>query len=153
MDKLSKEVEHLKELSKLNVAKNCVDLQRHGITTSNYYSVSYDIEYIQNTPIEVYCDFDKNTTEIKHDMEDIRNIQPCEDTKCCLDLNITYGQSEDTRQIKTLISQSKECYQRIEFDCKNDTMKLEHLSTVKWYDSRGMNRYSFSDQKNGLGLP
>ena len=72
VEKLESIVEHLQELSKMNVASSCEDLALYGVNKSGYYMVDYD-EHNQNAPpTNVFCRFDGDGsifTEIIHNSQ------------------------------------------------------------------------------------
>ena len=62
-------VEHLQELSKMNVASSCEDLALYGVNKSGYYMVDYDGHNQNAPPTNVFCRFDGDGsifTEIIH---------------------------------------------------------------------------------------
>ena len=126
-----RKVDYLMQVSKLNVAKGCQDLKNHGVTASGNYNVDYDEKHMGLGPIQVFCNFEKNTTEIGHDQESEVTIETCSHENC-LDLNITYNSNME--QIQNLISQSLECYQDITFNCKKAPLKLNDVSFARWFD-------------------
>ena len=125
-----KKVEYLMQISKLNVANSCQDLKDHGVTLSGNYNIDYDQNHNGLAPIEVFCNFEKNTTEIGHDQESQVTIETCSHENC-LDLNITYNVNME--QIQNLISQSLKCYQDITFNCKKAPLKLNDISFARWF--------------------
>ena len=72
---LEERVEKLEQLSKFKTLRTCQELASRGLTLSGLYEVDPDGEGIG--PIEVFCDFSTNTTQILHDKEDMIKIDKC----------------------------------------------------------------------------
>lgn len=61
MVKANKDIEddlnHLKQLSKLNTVRTCEEMKEYGVDESGFYLVDPDGPLIGQEPIMVYCDF------------------------------------------------------------------------------------------------
>ena len=94
VEQLKTTVEHLEEISKLNVASSCEDLKLHSVTTSGNYMIDLDGINRKAPPTEVFCRFDEDGnvfTEIIHDKQDVIVMEECLDNHDkCLDINLTY---------------------------------------------------------------
>ena len=104
-------VQVLKELGKLKPMKNCQELQDQGVSTSGSYYIDADGDGLGQKPFAAQCDFEGNaTTILRHDLVPLvveSNVQ----------VELNYQVPKD--QMKSLIKQSKECYQNVKFDCFN----------------------------------
>ena len=118
-DENEKDVEarlnHLEELSKLTKARTCEELSKYGIQTSGEYTLDPDGDLVGFHPITVYCDFERNVTEILHDSEFAIKIERCSEGPGCFKYNITH--LAPMPQIKAIMDLSESCTQSIEFAC------------------------------------
>ena len=80
-DPLEDRVEKLEQLSKYKTLHTCHELASRGVTLSGVYDVDPDGDGIGQPPIQAYCNFRTNTTEITeifHGKEELLKIDKCD---------------------------------------------------------------------------
>ena len=83
-DNLEGRVEKLEQLSKFKTLRTCQELASRGLTLSGLYEVDPDGDGIGHAPIQVYCDFQSNTTQVLHDKEEMIKIEKCPGVGCAV---------------------------------------------------------------------
>ena len=133
-------IEHLIQVSKMNLARTCQHLAMFGVTKSGKYEIDPDGILYGSESIEVYCDFTTNTTHILHD-EPIIQVEKC-DGYGCSKSNITY--STPKSQIDELINLSETCTQTIDISCFSAPLLDKDGNRAWWIDSNGLKHYFFN---------
>ena len=141
-DDFEERLGHVEEVSKLKTPRTCYELWEHGVKTSADYFLDPDGELIGNPPILAYCDFEKGTTEIRHDKEFEIKVEKCDSGPGCAKYEINY--SANMAQIQSLIQLSETCSQSIRFGCFLAPLKFEGVSFGWWLDKNSDPRYYFS---------
>ena len=113
-DALEDRVEKLEEIAKYKTLRTCNELSNRGLTLSGIYSIDPDGEGIGYEPIEVYCNFEKGTTEVFHDKEEMIKIEKCSNVGCA---SYDFNYYAPPQQIEALINLSQSCYQDLSFGC------------------------------------
>ena len=146
VDENEKDVEqrlnHLEELSKLTKARTCEELSKYGIQTSGRYTLDPDGDLVGLRPITVYCDFERNVTEILHDSEFTVKIEKCSDGPGCFKYDLTYFASMP--QIQAIMDLSESCTQSIDFGCFLAPLEFEGNQLGWWSDKYGNPNYYFN---------
>ena len=133
---------HLEELSKLTKARTCEELSKYGIQTSGRYTLDPDGDLVGLRPITVYCDFERNVTEILHDSEFTVKIEKCSDGPGCFKYDLTYFASMP--QIQAIMDLSESCTQSIDFGCFLAPLEFEGNQLGWWSDKYGNPNYYFN---------
>ena len=121
----------------LRSSRTCQDLANLGITQSGRYKIDPDGPE-KERPIEVYCNFTTNTTEIAHNQTNEVEIEK----------NLSFGVNFDYQvpmgQVQALIDLSEDCEQSIRFDCfLAPLMSLGNEPKGSWKDQNGNERTFF----------
>lgn len=137
---LEERVEKLEQLSKFKTLRTCQELAGRGLTLSGLYEVDPDGEGIGYGPIEVFCDFSTNTTQILHDKEDMIKIDKCNDIGCAI-YEMNYFAPKE--QIDALISLSESCHQDLDFGCFMAPLRFDDVDQGYWTDWHGNTQVFF----------
>ena len=132
----------MKEAAKiLRSSRTCQDLVNLGITQSGRYEIDPDGPENEE-PIEVYCDFNANTTEIVHDKANQSLVIPEVGQEFNFEVNFDY--QVPMGQVQALIELSEACEQSIRFDCfLTPLMSFGNDSKGSWKDRNGTARTFF----------
>ena len=126
---------HLEEVSKTKALRTCHELAKSGVTISGNYFIDPDGELIGHKPIQVFCDFTKGTTEVRHDKEFMLKIDHC-DQPGCAEYEIIYNGHME--QIQSLIDLSEACTQSLNYGCYLAPLTMENTNFGWWTDKRGI---------------
>ena len=143
---LEDRVEKLEQLSKYKTLRTCQELASRGVTLSGVYDIDPDGDGIGQPPIQAYCDFTTNTTEIFHDKEELLKIENC-DTIGCAVYDIYYFAPQE--QIDALVSLSKSCYQDLNFGCFMAPLQFDAIDQGYWLDRNGDVQIFFDGNNQG----
>ena len=97
-------------------------------------------------PIEVFCDFSTNTTQILHDKEDMIKIDKCNDIGCAI-YEMNYFAPKE--QIDALISLSESCHQDLDFGCFMAPLRFDDVDQGYWTDWDGNTQVFFHGNNPG----
>ena len=123
------------------MSKSCQELAQKGTSLSGMYNIDPDGDGIGQDPIQVYCDFETNSTQILHDKEDMIEIEKCSGIGCAV-YDLTY--QAPPAQISTLISLSENCYQDLSYNCFLAPLKFEGIDLGFWKDKNGDKQVFFN---------
>ena len=140
-----KDVNYLKQISKIKLARTCEELAKAGITESGDYELDPDGPMTGELPIWVACDFTTNSTTIKQDLKNAIEIEICETGPGCSSVKVEYESS--MKQIETLKSLSLFCWQEIEFLCSFAPLNFNGVSLAWWAD-KNSNNYTIGEPYN-----
>ena len=129
---VNKDLNFLKEMSKLTSVKNCQDLKENGINITGEVEVDPDGPQTGEPPISVVCHED-GTTEIGQEVKE--EIENCVHSGCH-EVTVDYGASE--QQIRNLIQTSESCSQPISFKCFSSALKFRSVNIGWWTGQDGM---------------
>jgi len=146
---LEDRVQHLEDLSRVKVLRSCDEYSQYGLNASGLFYIDPDGDLIGHEPIEVYCDFEEKSTQIKHDSEFIVDIPHCEG-QYCYSLNITY--TAPLSQIKTLMDLSERCEQEITFNCFQSALSIEDTPVGVWINRDGGQETYYVGENHGSHL-
>ena len=133
-DNLEERVEKLEELSKYKTLRTCQELANRGLSLSGIYEVDPDGEGIGFAPIEVFCDFESNTTQVFHDKEDLIKVEKCDGVGCAT-YEMNYFAPKE--QINALMALSETCYQDLDFGCFMAPLRFDDVDQGFWTDKNG----------------
>ena len=145
-DYIEERVEKLEQMSKYKTLRTCQELASRGLTLSGIYEIDPDGNTIGLGPIQVYCDFATNTTQIFHDKENEIEIGKCGDVGCA---SYKMKYSAPKEQIDALKSLSQICYQEIDFKCFLAPLRSESIDHGYWIDSNGNPQSFFNGNHPG----
>ena len=145
-DSIEERVEKLEQLSKYKTLRTCQELASRGLTLSGIYEIDPDGADIGLGPIQVYCDFATNTTQIFHDKEDEIEIAKC-GTVGCAKYQLNY--SAPREQIEALVSLSQTCYQQIDYNCFLAPLHFDGVDNGVWIDKNGQPQSFFNGNHPG----
>ena len=130
------------------LSKSCHELAEKGasLSDSGMYNIDPDGESIGQDPIQVYCDFETNSTQILHDKEEMIEIEKCSGIGCAV-YDLTY--QAPLAQISALISLSENCYQDLSFGCFLAPLQFEGEDNGFWTDNNGDNQAFFNGAHPG----
>ena len=143
---LEDRVEKLEQLSKYKTLRTCHELASRGVTLSGVYDIDPDGDGIGQPPIQAYCDFTTNTTEIFHDKEELLKIEKCNTVGCAV-YDINYFAPQE--QIDALVSLSKSCYQDLNFGCFMAPLQFDGIDQGYWLDRNGDVQIFFDGDNQG----
>jgi len=146
---LEERVSHLEDLAMIKSLRSCHEYSLYGITTSGLFTIDPDGDLVGLEPIEVYCDFQEQTTQVMHDKEYVVDIPHCEDDYCYR-LNISY--SAPLEQIKTLIELSDTCDQEISFSCFLSALYDTDTPIGAWINRNGDPEIYFEGANHGTHM-
>jgi len=113
------------------------------------FTIDPDGDLVGLEPIEVYCDFQEQTTQVMHDHEFVVDIPHCEDDYCYR-LNISY--SAPLEQITTLIELSETCDQEITFSCFLSALYDTDTPIGAWINRNGDPEIYFDGANHGTHM-
>ena len=145
-DSIEERVEKLEQLSKYKTLRTCQELASHGLTLSGIYEIDPDGADIGLGPIQVYCDFATNTTQIFHDKEEEIEIAKCGTVGCA---TYTMNYSAPKEQIDALKALSQSCAQEIEYKCFLAPLRSESIDHGYWQDQNGDNQIFYNGNHPG----
>ena len=148
-DPLEDRVEKLEQLSKYKTLRTCHELASRGVSLSGVYEIDPDGDGIGQPPIQAYCDFTTNTTQIFHDKEELLKIDKCDSVGCAVyDMNYFAPQE----QIDALVSLSQSCYQDLNFGCFMAPLEFDGIDQGYWLDRNGDVQVFFDGDHPGQHL-
>ena len=148
-DNLEQRVEKLEELSKYKTLRTCQELANRGLTLSGVYEVDPDGEGIGYAPIEVFCNFETNTTQVFHDKEDMIKVEKC-DSVGCATYSMNYFAPKE--QIDALMELSETCFQDLDFGCYMAPLRFDDVDQGFWTDKNGNPQIFFHGDNPGTHL-
>jgi len=146
---LEERVSHLEDLAMIKSLRSCHEYSRYGITNSGLFTIDPDGDLVGLEPIEVYCNFQEQTTQVMHDHEFVVDIPHCEDDYCYR-LNISY--SAPIEQITTLIELSETCDQEIKFSCFLSALYDTDTPIGAWINRNGDPEIYFDGANHGTHM-
>ena len=145
-DNLEGRVEKLEQLSKFKTLRTCQELASRGLTLSGLYEVDPDGDGIGQAPIQVYCDFQSNTTQVLHDKEDMIKIEKCPGVGCAV-YKMNYFAPQE--QIDALMALSGSCHQDLDFGCFMAPLRFDDVDQGFWTDRHGNPQFFFNGNNPG----
>ena len=143
MKTLHKELDHLKEVTKVKAFRSCEELRQQGLQKDGDYPVDPDGELIGEKPIEVSCEADTGTTQVGDEMK--ATLEACEGDTCS---KIKFNYTQSMSQMKALISISETCSQKISFRCFGSPLKVGTKNLGYWLDRHG--KTIFFERNQGI---
>lgn len=95
--------------------RTCSELGSYGVNKSGVYFIDPDGPKNGSKPVELFCDFESDATEVGHDKdEQVFDIDHCA-TPGCFKINFNYEAEASVMQ--ELIEQSDYCEQLVTYEC------------------------------------
>ena len=142
MKTLNKELDHLKEVTKVKAFRSCEELRQQGLQNDGDYPVDPDGELVGEKPIQVSCEADTGTTVVGGEMK--ATLEACEGDACS---KIKFNYTQSMSQMKALIGISETCSQNISFRCFGSPLKVGTKNLGYWLDHHGKKKY-FSESRS-----
>jgi len=146
---LEERVSHLEDLAMIKSLRSCHEYSLYGITNSGIFTIDPDGDLVGLGPIEVFCDFQEQTTQVMHDHEFVVDIPHCEDDYCYR-LNLSY--SAPLEQITNLIELSETCDQEIRFSCFLSALYDTDIPIGAWINRNGDPEIYFDGANHGTHM-
>ena len=134
---VDKDINFLKEMTKLATVRNCEELKNNGINVIGKIDIDPDGAQSGEPPISVVCNSDGSTEVGQETKESIGNC----DGPGCHEVIVDYGVSN--QQIQNLIQLSESCSQQISFRCYNAPLKLNSVHLGWWTSQDGIVTFRF----------
>ena len=142
MKTLHKELDHLKEVTKVKAFRSCEELRQQGLQNDGDYPVDPDGELVGEKPIQVSCEADTGTTVVGGEMK--ATLEACEGDACS---KIKFNYTQSMSQMKALIGISETCSQNISFRCFGSPLKVGTKNLGYWLDHHCKKKY-FSESRS-----